>query len=86
MSELLNSANLKLTRFVLDPKPEKLLTLAEWGVLGPYQKGYASYLMSDWDNSPIPAFNPYNEGVKEFKEFEQGKLAARQEVSETKSN
>jgi hypothetical protein len=83
MSELLNSANLKLARFVLDPKPEGVLTLQEYSILGPYQKGYAAYMMSDWPDSEVPGFNPFKEGTTEFKEFLDGNRAAMMEVQET---
>jgi hypothetical protein len=83
MSDLLNSANLKLRKFLLDPCPGNLLTLDEFNVLGPYQRGYASYLQSSWEQSNIPAFNPYKEGSKEFEMYKQGSHVAMMEVEET---
>jgi hypothetical protein len=82
MSDLLNSANLKLSRFISDPKVENLLTADEYSVLGAYQRGYASHLQSGWDESTITAFNPYQEFSHEFKQFNNGRLAAMRDMDE----
>jgi hypothetical protein len=55
----------------------RLITLAEWNKLPPFGQGYALYMQANWPTSPLAkAKNPYAEGTRKYKAFEQGEQRA----------
>lgn len=73
----------KLLAFLMNPSEKHLLTLAEYESLEPYDKGYATYLQSSWEQSEIPEdVNPFKKGTTECDAFQKGSFCAMQEVQE----
>lgn len=73
----------KLLAFLLTPSEKHLLTLEEYESLEPYDKGYACYLQSSWEQSEIPEdINPFKKGTPECDAFQEGSFCAMQEVQE----
>ena len=55
----------------------KLLTLAEWEKIPPYQQGYVAYMQSSWPGSELlGATCPYDLGTRERRQFYEGEQAA----------
>ena len=58
---------------------DKLLTLEEYNILTPYEKGYVDYIQASWPESPLDSDDdsvPYEAGTKELDEFCKGSHAA----------
>lgn len=57
--------------------PWRLISREEWLQLSPLQQGYALYMQAAWPTSELAgATNPYPEGSKKWKAFQQGELRA----------
>jgi len=79
----MESTRAKLLTFLTNPNVAHLITLDEYESLEPFDKGYASYLQSSWEQSEIPEDeNPFKEGTPESTIFKKGSFCAMQEVQE----
>lgn len=58
---------------------------ADYDVLSPRDKGYASYMYSHWPNSEIPKSSPYVAGSPEDDEFKAGEFAGIIHAMESES-
>lgn len=55
----------------------KLITLAEWHALPPFQQGWAIYMQGSWPTSELAkAKNPYAENTPKWMEFCHGERRA----------
>lgn len=72
-----------------ESKKPKLLTLAEYDALTPYEQGYVHYFQAAWPDSPIPkpgnTGTPYAEGTKEAEQFREGNYVAYGESEEERN-
>ena len=55
---------------------DELLTLKEYNKLNPLEKGFAHYMQSNWNESPIPKEIPYKGRTKEHEDFLDGGFRA----------
>lgn len=61
---------------------QKLISLAEYKKLDPYQKGYASYMQAALPDSEISDVNPYRPRTADYHNFQRGQNAAVLEVQD----
>ena len=78
-----NEHRKKLDDFLLDPSKERLFTLEEYEKMDAFDKGYVHYLQAAWVESELSdGDNPFDKGVKEHEEFNNGQLQAMQKIQD----
>lgn len=70
----------KLTLWKYAKKPEDLITLKEYNELNAYLQGYAYFLQSEHEQSPIP-----KGGVMDSDSFREGMVQAKKEIEMRKN-